>query len=172
MLFDDVLGKPFFNFSMAGDRNHFVVSDIDVMVASVSLKFESGFFQQSYQIFGFHQRLFATIIIHKKCVFSTEMCKNYTNSLTFLLLWLYALNVLSNCRASCLDQQIPTLLILFLFAKLLQFLTFLFTFFGESKRKPHNHAVIRFLFKRRNRDLNPGTLLQVYKLSKPASSTT
>ena len=133
MLFDDVLGKPFFNFSMAGDRNHFVISDVDVMVASVSLKFESGFFQQSYQIFGFHLHLFATIIIHKKCVFSTEMCKNYTNSLTFLLLWLYALNVLSNCRVSCLDQQIPTLLIFFCSQSCCDFLRFCLRFLSKYK---------------------------------------
>ena len=35
---------------------------------------------------------------------------------------------------------------------------------------PYSCAV--FFVQRRNRDLNPGTLLQVYKLSKPASSTT
>lgn len=41
---------------------------------------------------------------------------------------------------------------------------------GKINKKP---ALLRAgLIWRRNRDLNPGTLLQVYKLSKPASSTT
>lgn len=82
MLFDDVLGKPFFHFFVARDGNYFVVSDVDVVVASVSLKFESGFFQQSYQISGFHYYLLTIIIIHKKCVIAIEMCKKYTNILT------------------------------------------------------------------------------------------
>ena len=40
----------------------------------------------------------------------------------------------------------------------------------QDKEKAHDHGL--FQLWRRNRDLNPGTLLQVYKLSKPAPSTT
>ena len=43
----------------------------------------------------------------------------------------------------------------------------------NGARKIKNRIVMRLLYIwRRNRDLNPGTVLPIYKLSKPAPATT
>lgn len=43
---------------------------------------------------------------------------------------------------------------------------------SDTLKKPHNYAVFLTYIWRRNRGSNPGALLQTYKLSKPAPSTT